>query len=403
MLAESYLYTVEAFEEYLQHLSADGVLSLMIADLGWRGDRARFSYRHVTNFLAAAEQLGITAPASHAAIIATPGGVPQVELLFRARPFSAAEVRVLQDFARDNGFEVWHLPGVPPTTPFTRLLAGDAAARREMLASYPLNVQATPDDRPFYFHFYRWRDLLSPSRWEVDRGHTLATGQLVLGALLIVSVLAALGFIVGPLVFTRSLRRPGTARFGLYFAAIGLGFMFIEVSLIQHFILFLGHPTYSVAVILLALLVSAGFGSYGAGLVPAAPRRIIGVGFVALLILIAGYAWLVPLLFARWLGAPAAFRHALSVVLLMPLGVTLGVFFPSGLREVRTRDELLVPWAWGANGAASVVGSILSIVLAISVGFRVVLFVAAAVYLAGVASLLTARGAEADRLPPVKG
>src|SRR5262249_24113342 len=99
----------------------------------------------------------------------------------------------------------------------------------------------------------------------------------------------------------------------------------------------------------------------------------------------------VPLFFARWLGEPAAFRYAVTVLLLMPLGLTLGVFFPAGLREVRTRDELLVPWAWGANGAASAVGSILSIVLAISVGFQVVLFIPAGVYLIGLIAFVAAR------------
>ncbi|MCK6556435.1 hypothetical protein L6Q96_17930 [Candidatus Binatia bacterium] len=391
MLAESYLYTVEAFEEYLQHLSADGTLSLMIGDLHWRGGQARFSLRHVMNFIGAAERAGIADPASHTAIIATPGGVPMIELLFKPRPFTDAEISTLRDFAASNGFEIWHLPGVNVDTPHSRLLTADAAERERLLDTQPLNVAATGDDRPFFFHFYRWRDLLSPARWEVDTGHAGATGQLVLAAILVVATVAALGLIVVPLLTSRRLRRPGTFGFATYFAALGLGFMFIEISLIQRFILFLGHPTYSVAIILLALLVSTGIGSFASGRLSLAPRRIIHLGFATLVALIVCYAWIVPLLFSQWLGTPAAFRYASTVVGLMPLGLILGVFFPAGLREVRERDELLVPWAWGANGGASVVGSILSIVLAISFGFRTVLFLAAAVYCVGVLALPAAR------------
>ena len=393
MLAESYLYTVEAFEEYLGHLSPDGTLSLMIGDLAWRGGRARFSLRHLANFIAAAEQTGIADPAAHAAIVATPGDVPMIELMFKRRPFTVDEVRALQAFAGENGFEVWHLPGVPTETPYTRMLTADAEGRAQLLGAYPLNIAATWDDRPFFFHFYRWRDLLCPAAWEVDTGHTLATGQLVLGAILIVAVITSIAFIVGPLLSTPALRRPGLAPFVLYFAAIGVGFMLIEISLIQHFILFLGHPTYSVAVILFALLVWTGLGSHLSGRLAAPPRSIVRAAFVSLLVLLAFYVWFVPLFFAYWLGAPPGFRYAVTVVLLLPLGLTLGVFFPTGLREVRRRDELLVPWAWGANGAASVVGSILAIVLAISFGFRAVLLLSAAVYLLAAAALPTAPAA----------
>jgi hypothetical protein len=105
----------------------------------------------------------------------------------------------------------------------------------------------------------------------------------------------------------------------------------------------------------------------------------------------------VPIFFAKWLGATAEFRYAATVVLLLPLGLTLGVFFPAGLLVVREHGDLFVPWGWGANGAASVVGSILAIVLAISIGFKGVMYLAALVYLAGVAALLSVRPPGATR------
>ena len=393
LLAESYLYTVDAFDEYLDHLTPDGTLSLMIGDLPWPEGGARFALRHVMNFVAAAERRGLDDPAACAAIVAVRNGpTDMLELLFKPRPFTADEITTLRRFVDDNGFETVHLPGAPPSTPHSRLLAETPAGRERLLADLPLDVRAISDNQPFFFHFYRWRDLLDRSKWEVDTGHAGITGQVVLASILAASIVTALGFVIAPLLLAPRLRRPGRGRFAVYFAALGLGFMFIEVSLIQRSILFLGHPTYAVAIVLFALLVWTGLGSRVAGRIDAPPRTIIAGALLALLVLVPFYGWGLPMLMDRWLGAAALLRYVIAIVLLAPLGLTLGVFFPTGLREVRMHDELLVPWAWGANGGASVVGSIGSIVLAMAFGFRAVLLLAAAVYVVGGAALVLVGG-----------
>jgi SAM-dependent methyltransferase len=398
MLAESYLHTIEAMEEQLRHLTPDGTLSLMVYDLPWQENQARFSLRHVANFLGAAERMGIENPADHVAIIAGPGWpIASIELLFKPRPYRPDEVQTLRDFVRSQRFEAWHLPGEPPTTPFGHFLTGDPAARAAFVDTYPLNISATPDDRPFYYRFYYWRNLFSRAHWQIDHGYTFATGQFILLAVLAVAIVTSLALIVGPLLARPAFRLPGAARFSLYFTALGLGFMFIEISLIQQFILLLGHPTYSVAIILLALLLWTGLGSFLSGRSRLSERTLIRGALLALLVLVPLYGWLVPWWFGRWLGAPAWMRYAVTVAILLPLGLTLGIFFPSGLREVRRHHESLVPWAWGGNGAASVVGSILSIVLAISFGFRVVLLTALAVYVVGVWALLSTAPAAGER------
>jgi hypothetical protein len=388
MLAESYLNTRESMTEYLEHLAPGGTLSILMVDLPWKTRRARFSLRHLMNFLGAAEALGIQKPAGHVAILAAP---PYLEMMLKRDPWSAADIETLRQFAEREGFEIWHLPGTAAPTPYSELLNATPAERVQFVDNYPLNVRATTDDRPFFFHHYRWKDLLSSENWEFDGGIVLATGQVVLAAILLVSLLSAMLLIIGPLVGKAALRGEHAGRFGLYFASLGLGFMFIEISLIQRFILFLGHPTYSVAVILLALLSWTGVGAYWSGRVNLPPKRIIGLAFGALVVLIGFYAWMVPAFFAYWLGSSAVWRYALTVALLFPLGLVLGVFFPAGITLVRQHNELLVPWAWGANGAASVVGSILSIVLALSIGFQGVLYVAGLVYLAGIAALFSVR------------
>jgi SAM-dependent methyltransferase len=388
MLAESYLNTRESMTEYLEHLAPGGTLSILMADLPWKNRRARFSLRHLMNFIGATERLGIEKPSDHAAILAHP---PYLEMMLKREPWSPGDIETLRQFAEREGFEVWHLPGQVSDTPYAKLLGGTPAEREQFLDDYPLNVRATTDDRPFFFHHYRWKDLLSSENWEFDGGIVLATGQVVLAAILLVSLVSSIVLIIGPLLGKAALRGHHAGRFGLYFSSLGLGFMFIEISLIQRFILFLGHPTYSVAVILLALLSWTGVGAYLSGRLGMHPKRIIGLAFVALVVLIGFYAWIVPAFFSYWLGSSAAWRYALTIILLFPLGLVLGVFFPAGILLVREHDELLVPWAWGANGAASVVGSILSIVLALSIGFQGVLYAAGLVYLAGIAALFSVR------------
>lgn len=391
VLAESYLYTVEAMEDFLTHLSEHGMLSIMIPDLSWRAKRARFSLRHVGNFLEAAHDLGWSNPAEHVALISSRNGLPMLELMFKRSPFTPEELEALHRFVTSRGFEIWALPGVTSPSPHHKLINGSVDEREALWEAYPLEVRPTRDDRPFFFHFFRWGDLLGVSGREIDRGHTGATGQIVLGILLLFTIVASFVMILVPLLVSQriALSTPGALRFAVYFAGVGLGFMLLEISLIQRFVLFLGHPTYAIATILATLLVSTGLGSFLSGYVDVPPRRLLlpALGLVALIALI--YVFALPALFGAMLGAPLSARVALALVSLMPLGLTLGVFFPSGLRIVGEVNPTFIPWAWGVNGGASVVGSILAIVLAITYGFRAVTFGGLCVYAVCVTALLS--------------
>jgi hypothetical protein len=393
VLAESYLYTVEAMRDYLARLSDDGMVSFMIGDLPWRQKRARFSLRHVQNFVHAAEEMGWTDPAAHAVIIGSRGGISMMELLFKKSPFTPSQIATLRAFAASRGFEVLALPGQKTGTPLEALLNAAAEDRKAIVASYPLDVRETRDHRPFFFHFFRWSDLFGVgSREMVDRGHTGAIGQIVLVSLLAFTVVASIALIFVPLLVSNriALRERGSLRFALYFGGVGLGFMLVEISLIQRFVLFLGHPTYAIATILAALLVSTGLGSFFSGKVPVQPQKLLipalaAVGVIAVLYLLA-----LPPLFDVLLGAPRIARVVLALVLLLPLGLCLGVFFPSGLRIVNEQNPDFIPWAWGVNGGASVVGTILAIVLGITFGFPAVTFGGLALYgLATVAMVST--------------
>jgi len=342
---------------------------------------------------AAARELGWSDPASRVAVIASPNphGLMMLEMLFKRTPFSPDEVLSLREYAAARGFELWALSGVRTGSPLELLLTGNEALRERLLRTYPLDVRETRDDRPFFFHFYRWRDLLGVSARDIDLGHAGATGQLVLAALLLFALVASTAFILVPLLVSRriALATRGSLRFAAYFALVGAGFMLLEISLIQRFVLFLGHPTYAIATTLAALLVFTGLGSFFSGRSNRPPRALLLPALVALAAVALAYAAWLPGIFQSLLGSATPARVVVTVALLAPLGLALGVFFPSGLREVGRHHPDLVPWAWGVNGGASVIGSVLAMVLAITVGFTTVALGALALYAVAVASFLS--------------
>jgi hypothetical protein len=160
----------------------------------------------------------------------------------------------------------------------------------------------------------------------------------------------------------------------VYFALLGLSFLFIEIPLVQRLILFVGKPVYALAVVLFGLLMLSGLGSV-------ISRRAPWRGTLTILVMVAlAYPMLLPRLFQLALGWPAAARFAVGVMSLAPLGVLMGIPFPKGIVWLEPSSPDLIPWAWGVNGAVSVVASVLAALVALSAGFTVVLIAGAICY-----------------------
>jgi len=393
VLAENYLYTAEAMSEFLDHLTPNGLLSITVADYGEKTGFPRHTLRHLSLFVDALGRRGITDVEQHIAVIASTEGVPQVSMLVREAPFTPEETQRLRQFAVEMGFEPWALPDAPVNTLHSRHLRATPEQRERLLGSYPLIVTPTTDDNPFFFNFYRWRHLLD-NLDEVDVGHTLATGQIILSLILLFSILLSAGLILAPLfAFQRKgLHTEGRWGFIAFFFGIGLAFIFIEISFIQKFVLFLGYPTYSLTVVLFSLLTSSGIGSYLTGRTTITPERRLfpAFGFLAAISLL--YLGLLPVLFQAFLGSALVVRVVIASVALVPLGLVMGTFFPTGIQIVRRANESFVPWAWGINGCASVVGTVLAVILAMAVGFRAVSLLAVGVYLVAVLGLRSSAG-----------
>ncbi len=219
------------------------------------------------------------------------------------------------------------------------------------------------------------------SRWQPFGG----SGYLVLLALLAFAIVAALVFVLLPVLARRRFREALTAvggaraaRFLGYFILLGLAFLLVEVSLIQQYILLLGQPTLAIATVIGALLLSSGLGS----LLSVRLSRWIGwgPGLVALTILIVVHPLLVDFLAPVLLPLPLALRILVTALLIAPVGFLMGMPFPRGIAALREATDL-VPWAWAANGSASVISAVLAAMLALSLGFPAVLLIGGGLYL----------------------
>jgi len=376
-LSENFLYTVEAFLDYYDHLTDDGMLTVG----RWYFDPPQQAFRLVTIGTAALERRGVTDPARHFMVVRAGD---TATFIMKRTPFNADEIARLRQVVDRLGFSVLYAPDVTDGDNwFVQYF--NASDRDAFFRAYPLDVSPTSDDRPFFFEYYGWSNL-----------GDFRSGKATLVILLAQALLLAAAFILWPLWrFQRhGLTTRGAPQFLGYFAALGIGFILIEVGLMQRFILFLGHPVYSTSVVLFSILTFSGLGSYLSGrlLGEEDPRRLQVRVIPLLAVLTLGYVFVLPPLFQAFIGLDLTARVAIAVALLMPLGLLMGMPFPLGIRLVDRLNPGLVAWAWGVNGFCSVLGSILTVMIAQSYGFSIVIGLAVGVYLLGLAVVSTIGG-----------
>ncbi|MBN1261236.1 MAG: hypothetical protein JXB35_11200 [Anaerolineae bacterium] len=381
-LGEDYAHTVEAFQDYLATLSPGGLL----VATRWIQQPPSESLRAFALAVTAVADAGGN-PADQ---IVAFRGYTTLTLLVKNGAFTPEELTVVRAFASSRAFDLVYLPGLAASEvnlynvlpepfyfqAFTGLL--QAEDRAAWYAGYPFQVFPPTDDRPFFGHFFRWRQapqVLAElgKTWQPFGG----AGYFVLAALLLVALGAAGVLILAPVAIHQriTLQQGAAPRVIGYFGLLGLGYLFVEVPLVQHFILFLGHPAYALTAVLFALLFFSGIGS---AISPRIPLRW-ALALIPVVSVI--YAGALPLVFAVFLGLPLVGRMALAVLALAPLGILMGIPFPGGLRFLfPASGAMQLPWAWGVNGAASVVASVLGALLALTLGFRWVLVMGAICY-----------------------
>jgi hypothetical protein len=365
---EDHLYTTEAFQTYLDRLAPGGMLAF-----------SRFIYekrilRLVATARASLEARGVPGAAG-CIFIAAERGLASV--LVKNAPFTPAELAVLQRRCRELGFPVLYAPGGVADNPIAELLqAPDAAAH---LAALPFDASPVDDDRPFFYYLMRPGDFLRSGAALApdfeDRGLLLMRN--LLGTVLALVILC----IALPLARYGGARevRWGRAWAAVgYFAAIGPGFIVVEIGLLKRFLLLLGKPAYTLAVTLAIFLAAGALGSARARLM-AGSARLVRRSCARLTIVLLFTAVLLPPLLETLLAAPLWARLAATVAVMGPLGYLMGQPLPAGLSLLR--QERLVPWVWSINGALSVLGSVGALVLAVNFGYTVTMLVGPACYL----------------------
>jgi len=386
-LTENTLYTVDAFNDYLDHLTDDGVLTIT----RWVFDGLRL----VSLAQAACEARGWNA-ADHLMLVRQDR---VTTFLLKRSPFVATEIATIRDAAARLGFEILYAPGGGPAAPeewidgtstadYARLIT--TSNRQQFFEDHVHDIRPTTDDRPFFFHTTKLQN-----QFDVAFGKSMlfGNGLSALMTLLGISVTLVVLFVFGPLLIAdRGVSRPrGWWAWLAYFGALGAGFMLIEVSVLQRFVLLLGHPVYSLTVTLFSLLLGTGLGAaWSRTFAEDTLRRSATRGILIVAAIAVTFVFVVDPVVSWSIPFSRPVRMAVAVLTLVPIGLALGVPMPTGLRMLSARAPEIVPWAWGMNGALSVLGATLAIFIAMNWGFGITLLAAAAAYLLGLAALLAA-------------
>lgn len=381
-LSESYLYTVEGFRSDLRHLRPDGILAVT----RWVSLPPRDTLKLFATAVAALKADGVADPSSRLALVR---GWQTVTLLIKRSSFNRKDIVAIRSFCKARAFDTAWYPGITAgevnhfnrlDTPWfyrgaVALLGNDFAS---FISHYKFNIAPATDDRPYFFNFFRWKTLPEILSLKQRGGlPLLELGYPVLVATLVQALLASTVLILLPLWLKRAQRGqvPRWRVFG-YFAALGFAFMFIEMAFIQKFTLLLTHPLYAVAVVLFSFLLFAGIGSRRAERMNGSTSRPV----IGIVVLSAVYLVVLPMLFELGATLPDPIKILLSAVLIAPLAYCMGMPFPLGMAALAIRNAAGVPWAYGINACASVIGATLATVLAIHFGFSGVILLAIALY-----------------------
>ena len=392
-LTEDFTLTIEAFRGYLDRAGSDGLLVLN----RWLQSPPSESLRILALII---EALRSENPSTQIVVFRS---FQMATFIVKPTPFTLDELTTLLEAIEQMRFDLVLAPEMPAEminryavleepiyhATFLELISTDD--REAFYADYPFEITPPTDNQPFFFHFFRWEqtpDVIENlgRRWQPFGG----SGYFVLLALLAFAIAAALIFILLPVGvrprFRAAINNVGirhSTRALAYFTIIGLAFLLVEISLIQQYILVLARPTWALATVIGALLFFSGLGSALSSHFRIR-QAIFGLGVLLIL-----YPVFVDLFTPTLLSLPLLMRMIAVALLIAPVGFLMGMPFPKGLSALQETPDL-VPWAWAVNGSASVVTAVLAIILALWLGFALVLLIGAALYfLAGILVLHT--------------
>ncbi|MBV9771110.1 MAG: hypothetical protein JOZ32_16175 [Bryobacterales bacterium] len=404
-LSENNLYTTDAFRDYLNHLTSDGLMVFT----RWGFEPPRESLRLLSLAIVALNELGETEAWKHVVVLRDHAqnvnafGALDTVLIFR-KPLTDSGIAAVKSALSKTDLHALYIPGDAPSNQFGELLKSPDPGK--FWQNYRYNVAPVDDDRPFFFYTVQPRDILNflkqgslSADYKINRALPLLFEVVGISVLAIIIVLALPPLLLGE----RLPAEKGVRSFLLYFICIGAGYILIQVALIQKFVLFLGHPTYALTVIIFSMLISSGLGSYWS-------RRLTGASgntwpltavLAGVALTVSALAFVAAPVSEFGVGWPLQVKVLVTVCLIAPAGFLMGIPFPTGLSRLERRFPQAVRWAWALNAAASVFGSAAAICLAIYIGLRATVLAGALLYLCAL-SLVQLRRSVAISVPAVE-
>jgi hypothetical protein len=385
-LSENGIYTVEAFEGYYDHLNEDGMVNF---SRWYYADGPAETLRLVSVGLQAWENQGVDDLSQHIIVLAnlTPDRIVDEGLagmLLKRTPFTDEEIAAIAERAEALEFEILYAPGISDAgdSPVAEFILADD--RDEFIENYPLDISPATDNRPFFFSVVRLGDLGKDEfANSAIYGFGAEATRTLIATLVITSILAAL-LIVLPLAVGRgkALRENRGVAYIAYYAMLGLGFILVEIPMLQKLNIYMGNPTFALVLVLFSLLLFSGIGSFLSQRVRAEAMIFnLRAGIMALIVLILIYTVGLSALLEATQGLQLEQRALVVIVMLMPAGLLMGRPFPLGLRYVDAVGAGgILPWLWAANGTLSVVGSVTATIMAINWGFNLVFLVGIVAY-----------------------
>lgn len=367
VFTENSLYTVDAWEDFLERLSPRGVLTF---SRWYFRDRPGEMYRLTSMATAALERQGVQNPRDHIMIVRklfgpnddSPHGIGTI--LVSKEPFTAEDIATMERVTSEMRFDLMLTPERSVDPAYDQLTS--LSEYRSFIENYPLNIAPTTDDSPFFFQMLRIRDMFDMNLQDQGAMSFNQHAVRVLGILLLVMLILTLLCIVGPLVLTmRTVELTGSLPLFIFFMSIGFGYMLIEMSQMQRLALFLGHPTYGLSVVLFTLLLSSGLGSALTQRLPnpetsnSSTFAILGLVVVLLV-----FGLLTPYIISSFQALTTPLRILLAICIIFPIGLCMGMAFPLGMKLASKATPQLTPWLWGVNGATSVCASVVALTIA---------------------------------------
>ncbi|MBI4820529.1 MAG: hypothetical protein HY791_29950 [Deltaproteobacteria bacterium] len=378
VFSENYLYTSEAFDLYLSRLTDAGIINMMRLEF----IPPREMLRALTTAVAALRRTGVERPADHVVML-TATNAHFTAMLVKKVPFSEPELRRIEEWASKSPyFGVSAAPSLNHrrANAYQAFLSlGDSVREDEFIATYPFDIAPVDDNRPFFFRYSFWWHLFPEDGFVWESIPVMEYSVLILLGLV---GFAAIFCIQVPLriLAKAGLATPHGFRTAVFFGGAGVGYLAIEVALLQKFGHFLGHPNYALSVVLASLLFASGLGSLWSSTIVKALGGLRFVSYVLAVLILVEYRWLLPRL-TDLVGWSFSVRALLVFSLVAPIGICLGTFVPTALEILKARTPDVVPWAWGINGIFSVLAPVAGAAVSLSWGMNALLLSAIPIYL----------------------